>query len=300
MRGQGLSPRAWPIWLGLGGMRALSLLPFGVQLHLCAALGTAARLVARSHVRVARQNLALCLPELSGPQREAILRRHFHSLGRVVAETAAAWWMPTARLRDQAVIEGLEHLDAVQASGHGAILLAAHFTTLELAVRILAACRPIHVVYKPTRNAVLTDFIRRQRAAASAGALSRDDIGAIARALRSGAAVWYAPDQAYRNKGAAMVPFFGVPAATNTATTRLARITGARVLPFFAERRTGAPRYRVILHPPLENFPSADPAADAARFHELIEAQVRRVPEQYLWVHRRFKGLSADYPDPYA
>src|SRR5690606_35951426 len=104
----------------------------------------------------------------------------------------------------------------------------------------------------------------------------------------------------YRKKGAEMVPLFGIPAATNTATSRIARMTGAVVLPYFQERLPGTAGYRAVIHPPLEDFPSDSPAADAARFNRLIEEQVRRVPDQYLWIHRRFKGLTDDYPDHYA
>jgi KDO2-lipid IV(A) lauroyltransferase len=118
------------------------------------------------------------------------------------------------------------------------------------------------------------------------------------RALRKNEAVWYAPDQSYRNKGAAMVNFFGIPAATTTATSRLARISGAPVLTYFPERLPGG-RYRVVIGPPLEDFPGADVVQDVQRFNALLEAQILKVPEQYLWVHRRFKGLSADYPDYY-
>jgi KDO2-lipid IV(A) lauroyltransferase len=111
--------------------------------------------------------------------------------------------------------------------------------------------------------------------------------------------VWYAPDQAYRKKGAEMVQFFHLPAATNTATSRLARMTGAAVLPYFPERLPGSRGYRMVIQPMLENFPTDEPAADARRFNELIEAQVRRSPAQYLWIHRRFKGLTPDYPNYY-
>ena len=117
--------------------------------------------------------------------------------------------------------------------------------------------------------------------------------------LRNNECVWYAPDQAYRKKGAEMVPMFGIPAATNTLTSRLARMTGATVLPYFLQRLPGAAGYRGVIHPPLENFPSDSSVADTERFNRLIEAQVRLVPEQYLWIHRRFKGLSEDYPDYY-
>ena len=129
--------------------------------------------------------------------------------------------------------------------------------------------------------------------------IAHDDIRTMIRALKKNEAVWYAPDQSYRNKGAAMVKFFGIPAATTTATSRLARISGAAVLTYFPERLPGNAGYRVVIGPALEDFPGVDPVDDVERFHALLEAQIRRVPEQYLWVHRRFKGLSADYPDYY-
>jgi KDO2-lipid IV(A) lauroyltransferase len=119
------------------------------------------------------------------------------------------------------------------------------------------------------------------------------------RALKNNEAVWYAPDQSYRNKGAAMVKFFGIPAATTTATSRLARISGAQVLPYFPERLPGCAGYRVVIGPAFDNFPGANVIDDVERFNALLQAQILRVPEQYLWMHRRFKGLSADYPDYY-
>ena len=139
----------------------------------------------------------------------------------------------------------------------------------------------------------------RNRGRQAKRAIRRDDVRTLVTALKANEPVWYAPDQSYRKKGAEMVPFFNIPAATNTATSRLARMTGAAVLPYFPERLPGSQGYRMVIYPMLENFPTDDPAADAQRFNELIEAQVRHVPEQYLWIHRRFKGLSPDYPDYY-
>jgi KDO2-lipid IV(A) lauroyltransferase len=195
-------------------------------------------------------------------------------------------------------VEGLENLQAALAKGRGAIMIGGHFTTIEIATRILGTVVPLNVVYRPTKNALLshtmfTSFSRNGKP------IAHDDIRTMIRALKKNEAVWYAPDQSYRNKGAAMVNFFGIPAATNTATSRLARISGAPVLSYFPERLPGAAGYRVVIGPPLEDFPGEDAAADAERFNRLLEAQIRRVPEQYLWVHRRFKGLSADYPDYY-
>jgi KDO2-lipid IV(A) lauroyltransferase len=153
-------------------------------------------------------------------------------------------------------------------------------------------------VYRSTKNALLS-HIMHASFCRHGKPIRHDDIRAMIRALKNNEAVWYAPDQAYRNKGAAMVPFFGIPAATTTATSRLARISGAAVLTYFPERLPGAGGYRVVIGPPFEGYPGPDAVDDAERFHALLEAQIRRVPEQYLWMHRRFKGLTADYPDYY-
>lgn len=295
-----LLPWYWPVWFALALTRVLARLPYPTVLRVGAALGTLARWVLPVHRRVVRRNLELCLPELDVAQRERILRDHFRSLGITVGETAITWWAGPETVRGLARVEGLEHLDAAQARGKGVILLAAHFTTLEMGARIMTVTRPTHPMYKPTKNALIAHFMVARRNALSEGAIANDDIRSVVRILRANGIVWYAPDQAYRRKGAELVPFFGVPVATNTATSRLARATGAAVLPYMVERLPGAAGYRVVIGPPFEDFPSDDSVADTLRYHRVIEAQVRRVPEQYLWVHRRLKGLGPDAPDYYA
>jgi KDO2-lipid IV(A) lauroyltransferase len=295
-----LRPHYWPTWLAIGTLKALQPLPVPVLTVLGRALGSVAVRLPMSFVRIARTNMGICLPELSDQQRELLLKEHFKSLGLGIFETAMAWWGSDRRIARITRLEGLEHLRAAQERGKGAILLSAHFTTLEIGGRVLCdqLNREINIMYRPTANAVLERFLARNRIDHTKRAIQRDDVRTLITALRANEPVWYAPDQAYRKKGAEMVPFFGIPAATNTATSRLARMTGAAVLPFFQERLPSG-EYRMVIYPMLENFPSDDPVADAKRFNELIEAQVRRVPEQYLWIHRRFKGLSPDYPDYY-
>jgi len=294
-----LLPQYWPTWLGMALLRALAKLPYPTLLKIGGALGAFAGRLPLPQRRVARRNLALCLPELSGAERERILRAHWRSVGITVCETALIWWAPRDKILPLVQIEGLEHVDRLVAQGRGVILLAAHFTTLEISAGMYALTRATHAVYKPSKDALLTHFFITLRGSVADGMISRDDIRSMIKVLKGGGTVWYSPDQAFRGKGAEMVPFFGVPAATNTATSRLAKLTGAAVLPFFPERLPGAAGYRVTIGPPFEDFPSADSAADTLRFHRLIEAQVRRMPEQYLWLHKRFKGLSPDYPDFY-
>jgi KDO2-lipid IV(A) lauroyltransferase len=295
---QWLAPKYWATWAGLGIVRAIEWLPYPAQLRVGFAIGAVIRRLPIAWVRIARRNLELCLPQLSAPERERLLDRHCASLGMALCETAMSWWGAASRVNGLAEVVGLSHLTTALAKGRGAIMIGGHFTTIEIATRILSTVVPLNAVYRPTKNALLTHvMLGRWRELGTP--IAYDDIRSMIRALKRNEVVWYAPDQSYRNKGAAMVDFFGIPAATTTATSRLARISGAAVLTFFPERLPGVAGYRVTIGPALENFPGSDPVADSERFNRLLEAHVRRVPDQYLWVHRRFKGLSADYPDYY-
>jgi Kdo2-lipid IVA lauroyltransferase/acyltransferase len=291
-------PKYWATWVGLSALRAIELLPFSAQRQVGSALGRLIRHLPLAYVRIARRNIELCLPMLSQQDQADLVDRHCQSLGMGLCETANTWWSSDRRVHELAEIHGLEHLQAALAKGRGAIMIGGHFTTIEIATRILGTVVPLNVLYRPMKNEVLshtmfTSFSRHGKP------IPYDDIRAMIRALKKNEAVWYAPDQSYRNKGAAMVNFFGIPAATTTATSRLARISGATVLTYFPERLPGNAGYRVVIGPALEDFPSTDVIRDAERFNRLLEAQIRRVPEQYLWVHRRFKGLTRDYPDYY-
>lgn len=294
-----LAPRYWGTWLGLGILRLFEPLPFAFLVWLGRLLGGLLVRLPLGFVRIARRNLELCFPEKSLAEREQILCAHFRSLGIGLFETAISWWSSGERMIRLTTLEGEAHLRAALARGKGAILLSAHFTTLEMGAAAICARIPTSIMYRPTSNLVLESFLKRHRTKKSKRAIRRDDIRTLVTALKNNEPVWYAPDQSYRKKGAQMVSFFGIPAPTNTATSRLARMTDAAVLPYFAQRLPGSQGYRLLIGPPLEGFPSDDPVADAERFNRLIEAHVRRVPEQYLWIHRRFKGLTATDPDYY-
>ena len=299
MRLRLLAPRYWLTWAGIGLLRLLALLPFPALLATGRVLGALLRHLPISFVRTARRNIELCFPELDAPAREKLLDEHFKSLGMALMEVPLAWWITPAQLARIVRIEGAENLHAAIAHGQGVILLTAHFTSLELAGRTLLAIAPVKFLYRPTKNEVLAYALNRFRTGYGGRPIPKDDIRAFIGALKKNECVWYAPDQSYRKKGAEMVPLFGIPAATNTLTSRLARMTGAAVLPYFLQRLPGAQGYLATIHPPLENFPSDCSVSDTERFNRMIEAQVRIAPEQYLWIHRRFKGLTADYPDYY-
>lgn len=293
-----LAPRYWPTWVGLALLRACVPLPYPALMMLGRGCGRLMRLLPLRFVRIARRNIELCLPALSEQERERILNKHFASLGMGLFETGLSWWGSPNRGRKLTEIVGLEHLQAAQARGKGAILLCAHFTTIEMSGWALATRMPINIMYRPTRNEVMERFLSRNRARRVKRAIRRDDIRTVITALKANEAVWYAPDQSYRNKGAQMVAFFGIPCATNVATSRLAKMTAAAVLPYLPERLANG-GYRMHILPAFDNFPSDDPVADTLRYHALVEAHIRKVPEQYFWIHRRFKGLTPDYPNYY-
>lgn len=286
-----LHPRLWPTWAGIALGWTISWLPVRVQIALGALLGMLACRVLPGRRHVVRVNLSLAFPELDEAARERLVDRHFRDLGIGVFETALAWFAPDWRLRGLGEVHGLEHLDAAQADGRGVLLLTGHFTTLEIGARFLClAQRPFHAMYRPYANPVMDYLMHGWRERRSGlPALPRDDLRQIVRALRNGRAVWYAPDQALDMRLSVIAPFMGAPARSLTATSRLAQMGRARVVPYFPERIGG--RYVIRFLPALDEFPGDDELADATRINQLIEQGVRQAPSQYFWIHKRYKGV---------
>lgn len=294
-----LAPRYWPTWMGLGALRLIQLLPHRLLLRVGRVIGRVVRRLPLHYAQVARCNLALCLPELSPAARERVLNEHFEALGMGLCESAMTWWGSDAEIARLSQVRGLEHLKNALAQGRGAILLTAHFTTLEIGARVLNTQVPLNAMHKRPKNGLLAHFFERHRGRHALRIFSRDNVRGMVRALRDNECVWYAPDQSYRKKGAEMIHFFGVLAATNVFTSRLATMTGAAVLFVGHERLPGNDGYCVTLHPAPAGYPSPSAIEDAEQFHRFVEAEVRRIPAQYWWIHRRFKGLTPDYPNYY-
>lgn len=294
-------PRYWPVWLGLGLLRAASLLPLRAQLALGRALGALAYLAVPGRRRVAATNLALCFPERTAAERHRILHAHFASLGMTLMEHGMTWWASDALVRDRVEVHGAENLRAALATGRGIILLTGHFGSQEFTGRAFRFITPtLGALYRPNRNPFVDELLRRVRSAGATVLIPKQGMRRMIRALRQGIPVWYAPDQSHRRAFSALLPFLGEPAMTTTALSEIARLGNALVVPVLPRRFPETGRYTLEIQPALTDFPGETPEADALRVNAVLEAHIRSAPEQYYWIHRRFKGRPPPLPDPYA
>lgn len=294
-----LHPRYWLTWLGLGVGWLTAHLPFAWQMALGRIFGRLMFSMLPRRVHIARTNLKLCFPGQDEDSREQLLRASFTSLGIAVMETIMSWWAPDRVLKPRVQIEGLEHLQQALAEERGVILLSGHFTTLEIGARLLSIYSPLHVLYRKHKNPVFELIMHRGRSRHFEKAIERGNMRGMMRSLKQKMAVWYAPDQNYGVEHSVFVDFFNIPAATITATSRLAGLNHSPVVPFFQQRLADHSGYLLRIYPPLENFPSDDEVTDTRRINQLLEEEIMKMPEQYLWTHRRFKSRPDKQPSFY-
>ncbi len=275
------------MYLALCGMVLAARLPWGLQRLLGRTIGAVALRLAGTRRRAAEVNLRLCFPTHDEAWRQHLLHKNFDALGIGLFEFARAWWGTIDAIHPGIHIEGLEHLRQLQREGRGVLLISGHFMTLELCGRLLCNYVPLAGMYRRHRHPVLEWAIKRGRLRYATHMFANEELRATLKYLKHGGFLWYAPDQDMRGKDTVFAPFFGMPAATITATHQLARLTGCAVVPYFHRRQGG--NYILKIAPPLTDFPSDDVAADTARVNQVIEAMIQEAPDQYLWIHRRFK-----------
>lgn len=272
-------------------MKLVALLPYRALHALGRLLGKLTQRLPGERRRIAQRNLEICFPELDAAERSRLLQATLADLGMMLVEFAFAWMgSDRALARVPCTVEGLEHLDLCRKNGQGVLLVGAHFSHLELCARLVSQRIRIAGMYRVMDNPVFEATVLRARLHYAEAMFTKDELLATVKYLRRGGALWYAPDQDMRGKDSVFVPFFGVEAATITATHHLARLSGAAVIPFFHRRLPDGRGYALRLEAPLDNFPTRDAVADTARINTQIERMVREAPEQYLWVHKRFKS----------
>ena len=283
-----LHPRYFFVWLLYLFLRIVTFLPFRLLVVMGENIGILTGMLSRKRRKIAEVNLKLCFPEMDDEQRTRIVNEHFKSLGITLVEFSLYFW-PDERLKPHVMVEGLENLEKAMAKNRGVIFLAAHFTTIIACARLLRLFTELRAVYRKVNNRCMDHIIKTGSANTGAILIPHDHLKEIINSLKKNIPVIYMPDQNFGIRHSVFVPFFGIPAATITATSRLSAIDQIPVIPVLLQRLPGYGGYKLVIERELEDFPTDDPVSDTLRINNIIESQVRKNPADYLWIHRRFK-----------
>ena len=279
----------------------LHFLPLSALTIIGAGVGRVLYEFGRHRRKVVRINLEWCFPELNAGERARLARRHFAMLGRSIVERSILWWGSDERLKNMIRIDGDEKIRALLDAGQPVILLAPHFVGLDAGGVAVAMRFDSVSMYAAQSNPVFDKLLLRGRHRFGDQLLltRQDGLRATVKAMKAGRPFYYLPDLNARRRDAVFVPFFGIPAATISGLSRLARVAGARVVPCVTRMLPDGAGYVTEIGDAWENFPTEDVEADTARMNAWIEDVIRTMPEQYYWVHRRFKTRPEGEPRPY-
>lgn len=261
-------------------------------------LGVLAWLVIPRRRQIVRRNLELCFPDMGGAEQRRLERASFASAGMGMVEGALAWWGRDEHLAGLVRYEGLEYIEQARAEGRGVLIIGGHFSALEISGRLMAMRIPVDLVYKPARNTMFERVMSAMRLRYVHGLIPSANLKGMMRRLREGGICWYAYDQDFGRANSVFAPFFGVPTSTLALTGRIVQASGATVVFIYPERLPDALGYVMHLVPAPE-IPSGDPVQDATAYNALIERFARQRPEDYFWMHRRFKTRPDGGPSPY-
>lgn len=291
------NPKYWGIWFGVGLLKLISFLPYPTRYKLGGILGAMMRILASKRRRLVAANLALAFPDMPNSERKTLLKAHFEQLGITIIETTIVWWgdyqnNPESSIFQWVSYQGLEHLENAIACGKGVLIVAPHFTTLEMTGLFLSFKTGFNAVYRPHDNKLMDYLIAKGRAiplkdGSHVNPIANRNTRGMVKVLKNGECMTILPDQRYRNKGKVIVPFMNTEASSNPATSKLAKMTGCKVIVCLTKRIKNQ-QYQIEFLPPLEDFPSNDPVQDTLKLHKLYEQAILQTPEQYLWVHNRW------------
>lgn len=275
--------------LGVFILWLLHFLPFRVLVAIGNGVGVLLYLLAAKRRKIGTTNLRLCFPKMSEEARTTLLRAHFKMFARGLVERCILWWASAERISSLIRVEGVEHFDAIQ--GQPAILLTPHFVGMDAGGQWVAQHTDTVCMYANQRSVYLTQLLLEKRARFRTQLLysRQQGLRPILKGMRDNMPFIYPPDQDQGVKDGAFIPFFGVPAATMTSVSRIAKMTGAKVVPSITRVLPSGAGYVLTFYPAWENFPSGDDVADARRMNEFIEQRILEMPEQYFWLHKRFK-----------
>ena len=267
----------------------VSRMPLRSIFQLGAVLGTLYLFFGARRRRIARRNIELCFNDLSSKERSKLLRDNFKESGIGLLESLIPWLNPGRDLKKHFEITGLDHLKGALSKNKGVILIGAHFTSIDICCQPLSELESVAIIYRKNKNPVWEHLQTQGRLNFFDHVIDRGDMRKILTHLRSGKIIWYAPDQDYGIKHSVFVPFFGIKAATITATERIASSNGSPVLCFSVKRDNKRCKWSLLFDKEIKNFPAESSSESARILNNALEKIIRERPEQYLWMHRRFK-----------
>ncbi|WP_297820759.1 LpxL/LpxP family Kdo(2)-lipid IV(A) lauroyl/palmitoleoyl acyltransferase [uncultured Paraglaciecola sp.] len=283
-----LLPKYWLTWLSVFILYSVSWFPYSVQKSIGKLLGKLLKIIAKKRYNVAKRNLELSFPDFSQEKRQTILDANLDNAGMAVLETGMGWWWPTWRVTQKAEFEGYEHIEAILAKGNGVLAYAIHNMNLEFACRMAGLKYPSVVFYRKHNNRLMEYISYHGRKRSNKYMVHKRNVKGLISALDDGELCMYLPDQDYGRKKCEFTPFFAVPeVATTTGSLLFAKQANCETV-FLVSVRTDN-GYKIIVQPGLDNFPSDDDNYDVTRINQMIEKMIMLAPEQYLWMHKRFK-----------
>ena len=297
-----LHPRYWLTWSGIGLLWLIVQLPYPVIFRMGKGLGRIAQQFMKRRARIAYRNLELCFPQMSESERHDMVVKNFESVGMGLMETGMAWFWSDKRMARWTEVAGtgMEPVHTLQANQTGVLLIGVHFLTLEIGARMFGMQAPGIGVYRPNDNPVIDLIQTNGRMRSNKSMIDRKDLKGMIRALKSGEVVWYAPDHDYGPQSSVFVPFFAVEeAATTTGTWMLARMSKAAIVPFVPRRKPDGSGYQLIMLEPELAPPLIDAETTARWMNAIVEKCIMLAPEQYMWLHRRFKTRPQGVPSRY-
>ena len=291
-----LLPKFWLTWLSIATLYTISWLPYFLQVYIGRGLALLLAKLGKKRVEVARRNLELCFPDMPASEKQRLLEENVFNAGMAVLETSMGWWWPDWRVRNIATVEGYEHVEDILARGKGVLGLAIHNMNLELGCRIAGLHEPSIAFYRKHNNPLMEYMQYHGRARSNKYMIHKRDVRGLISALNEGEVTFYLPDQDYGKNRSEFVPFFAVQDVATTKGTLLFAKEADCECVFIVSIRTDK-GYTVKFLPGLENFPSGDDKQDVARVNRKVEELISIAPEQYLWMHKRFK-TRPDESDP--
>ncbi|HGN1705324.1 TPA: LpxL/LpxP family Kdo(2)-lipid IV(A) lauroyl/palmitoleoyl acyltransferase [Providencia rettgeri] len=285
-----LHPKYAVTWLGIFILFLLVQFPYQWLVWLGGWLGKNSKYFIKRRVSIIKRNLELCFPNKNANEIDALVVENLKSLGIALFETGIAWFWSDKRIKRLFQVEGMESYSAAVAKGNGVIIVGVHFMSLELGGRIMGLCFPVNAMYRPHNNKAMEFIQTKGRCRGGKGMIDRKNLRFMVQELKSGKAIWFAPDQDFGKKGTVFAPFFSVNnCSTSKGTSTLAHLSGSPTLTVTLLRNKTGVNYSLLLGDEISGYPIGDMMKDAAIINAVLEKEIMKAPEQYLWAHRRFK-----------